>query len=230
MYYTANYTLISFADAEARFEDAMKGKKFGLRFTTILFTGLPGSDVHACKRMIMDKNFTPFESPHSLDPIQSGAPNIEFSYYTLSGESFKPLQDEDLDIVFACNAAKKAPKGAKNDKSDESSTQQGPQKDSSENPQMNPSNENKNEKDKESFKDTEEPNGSKDLPPQRSTSNLILAYEPIPKESLLKCVSSENILELMINCDQSLITDLIAYAALMFGCWRYYRFSLKASP
>ena len=44
----------------------MKGKKFGLRFTTILFTGLPGSDVHACKRMIMDRNVTPFESPHSL--------------------------------------------------------------------------------------------------------------------------------------------------------------------
>ncbi len=315
----------------------MKGKKFGLRFTTIIFIGLPGSDVHTCKRLIMDKNFTPFESPNSLDAIQSEPDSFEFSYYTVSDEKIKPLHDDDLDMVFACNAAVQTPKGAKNDKSDESSILQGPKEvssevlaraernesdehskqqrplndlnmvfaasaesdedsiqqpkeasmnfdivvgrtekaeldeqskqqrpkealndlnmvfaassesdkrsiqqpkeasidfnivlgqtektesdehfqqqrpkeASSENSANNPSNRSKQERSAKSVgKEVEVP---RSIPagssPQHLTSNQILTYEPIPKDSLLKCVSFENILQLMVNHDRSLTKD-----------------------
>ncbi|XP_064389593.1 uncharacterized protein LOC135337585 isoform X3 [Halichondria panicea] len=206
-------------DAEARFEAAMKGKKFGLRFTTILFTGLPGSDVHTCKRLIMDKNFTPFESPHSLDH------SFEFSYYTVSDEKIKPLHDDDSDMVFACNAAVQTPKGAKNDKSDEHSIQQSEeasidcQTEPDEHfPQQRPkeassknsaSDRSKQESSAQSVgKEVEVPSS---IPAgnssQHLTSNQILIYEPIPKESLLKCVSPENILQLMVNRDRLLTKD-----------------------
>ena len=197
----------------------MKGKKFGLRFTTILFTGLPGSDVHTCKRLIMDKNFTPFESPHSLDH------SFEFSYYTVSDEKIKPLHDDDSDMVFACNAAVQTPKGAKNDKSDEHSIQQSEeasidcQTEPDEHfPQQRPkeassknsaSDRSKQESSAQSVgKEVEVPSS---IPAgnssQHLTSNQILIYEPIPKESLLKCVSPENILQLMVNRDRLLTKD-----------------------
>ena len=187
----------------------MKGKKFGLRFTTILFTGLPGSDVLACKRMIMDKNFTPFESPHSLDPIPRTTTNLEFSYYTVSGENIKPLHDHDFDMVFARNAAVQTPKGAEHDQSDEHSIQQAPKEVSNENPETSPRNQSKQGKEDQSVDEKfEEPKYAFTTDSRHNlTSNPILAYQPIPKESILKCVSSENILRLMINCDQS-TTDL----------------------
>ena len=251
--------LIPFADAEARFGAAMEGSKFGVRFTTILFTGLPESDVYAYKRLIMDKNVTPFESMRSLDSIQPGPANFEFSCYTVSGKHLITLQDDDLDMVFACNAAVQTPKidesdeysmqqgpkeapsnvdteltaietpkGAENDKSDKSVKQEGPkassdleivlaraEKDesdkhsiqqrpegaSSENPENNPS---KQEKPIQSV--------GKEVPrsipagnsPQHLTS---IIYEPISKNSILKCVSSKKIMQLMVNRDRSLTTD-----------------------
>ena len=233
--------IIPIADAEARFEAAMEGKKFGLRFSTILFTGLPGSDVNACKQMIMDKNFTPLESPHSLDPIQPGAANFEISYYTLSGERFKTLQDADLDMVFACNAAVQTPKRAnngpteemdmvlasnavqtlkvaENDESDKNSMQQGPkvlsdlemvfaQAEKDEHSIQKRSKEASNENPKNNPVGKEVPRlipaGNS---PQHLTSNQILIYEPVPKDILLKCVSSEKVMQLMLNRDRSLTT------------------------
>ncbi len=244
------------ADAEGRFGAAMEGSKFGVRFTTILFTGLPESDVFACKRLIMDKNFTPFESTHSLDSIQPGPANFEFSCYTVSGERLKTLQDDDLDMVFACNAAVQTPKinesdeysmqqapkeapsnvgtglahntaietpkGAENDESgksvmqegpkassdmeivlaqadesDEHSIQQRPEEASSENPENNP---NKQEKPVKGVPRSIPAGNS----PQHLTSKI---YEPIPKNSILKCVSSKTIMQLMVKRDQSLTTD-----------------------
>ncbi|XP_064398620.1 uncharacterized protein LOC135345186 isoform X3 [Halichondria panicea] len=199
-------------DAEARFEAAMKENKFGLRFTTILFTGVPGSDVNACKQMIMDKNFTPFESPHSLDPIQSGADDIEFSYYTVSDEKIKPLHDDDLDMVFACNAAVQTPKldeseepsvlqGPKeassgNDESDEHSTQQGSKEVlSHENPETKRSKQEKVAQSIEKEVDV----------PKSILASTSLTYKPIPEETLLTCI--EDILQLMVNRDRSLTTD-----------------------
>ena len=301
------------ADAEARFEAAME-VNFGLRFTTILFTGLPESEVYICKRMIMDKNLLPFESTHSLDP---GPVNFEISCYTVSGERFKTLQDDDLDMVFACNAAVQTPKRAKNDESDEYSMQPGPKEASSnvdtvlahnaavqtpkgakndesdeysmqpgpkeassyvdtvlahnaavQTPKgakndesdeysmqpgpkeassnvdtvlarnvavQTPKGAENNESDKNSMQEgpkeasSENPENNpskqetpipgpsvgKEVPrsiptgdsPQHLTSNQILIYEPIPENSLLTCVSSEKIMQLMVNRDQSLTTD-----------------------
>ncbi len=193
----------------------MKEKKFGLRFTTILFTGVPGSDVDACKQMIMDKNFTPFESPHLLDPIQSGAANIEFSYYTVSEEKMKPLHDDDLDMVFACNAAIQTPKldesdepsilhrassdsdiEAENDESDEHSTQQGSKEVlSHENPETKRSKQEKVAQSIEKEVDV----------PKSILASTSLTYKPIPEETLLTCI--EDILQLMVNRNRSLTTD-----------------------
>ena len=186
----------------------MEGKKFGLRFTTIIFTGLPESDVYACKQMIMDKNFIPFESPHSLDPIQPGAANIEFSYYTISDEKIKPLHDDDLDMVFACNAAIQTPKldeseessdsdvEAENDESDEHSTQQGSKEVlSNENPETKRSKQEKVAQSVEKEIDM----------PKSILAATSITYKPIPENTLLTCI--ENIFQLMVNHDRSLTKD-----------------------
>ena len=214
----------------------------------------------------MDKNFTPFESTHSLDSIPA---NFEFSCYTVSGERLKTLQDDDLDMVFACNAAVQTPKinesdeapsnvdtglahnaaietpkgvaendesdksvmqegpiaraekdesdksvmqegpkasiaRAEKDESDEHSIQQRPEELSSENPENNPS---KQEKSIQSVGKEVPRSISAGNSPQHLTSNQL--YEPISKNSILKCVSlnSKKILQLMVNRDRSLTTD-----------------------
>ena len=215
----------------------------------------------------MDKNFTPFESTHSLDSIPA---NFEFSCYTVSGERLKTLQDDDLDMVFACNAAVQTPKinesdeassnvdtglahnaaietpkgvaendesdksvmqegpiiaraekdesdksvmqegpkasiaRAEKDESDEHSIQQRPEELSSENPENNPS---KQEKSIQSVGKEVPRSISAGNSPQHLTSNQL--YEPISKNSILKCVSlnSKKIMELMVNRDRSLTTD-----------------------
>ena len=90
-------------DAQKIFDEAMKGKALALHTTTVVFSGLSGSDISACKRTIMDNNATPFDSPHYLSGFQSGIA-VETSYYIVSNGCMRLLEDAHLDTVFANNA------------------------------------------------------------------------------------------------------------------------------
>lgn len=86
----------------------MKKGSFSLRITTLLFTGLPESEVttRACKDMILDSSSTSLAEPSHF--VLQDPTSFDHSYYIIDSfknKDLKLLRSEDLNAFFANYAA-----------------------------------------------------------------------------------------------------------------------------